>query len=135
MILTKDTRIVLDAINSMEPDLQGRFYTNEAIYLKVRSKRIQYREDVYAILCSAETLGLVQFADSQRTYVRRLELGRNYRQLRRKELVAWLCNSVFVPIAVAIVTAFLTSLSVPSIAHPVQELLEKFRSVLQLWRQ
>lgn len=50
MNISKDTQIVLDAINSINPDVQDRFYSVDSIHSAVKSEHISRYEDTFAIL-------------------------------------------------------------------------------------
>lgn len=103
-MLTKDSKKVLDFMNSHQPDLQDAFYTVDFIAMNMG---YQYMRAL-AICETLENEKYIIFADKQRTVVRPLEKGINYRDLKTQEILQFLNRSVLIPFAVSAATSLIT---------------------------
>ena len=103
-MLTKDSRKILDFLNRTTPNLEGNFF--EISYV---SSRLNL--DYMNVLSICETLAIdnyVTFADRQKTTIRVLEKGRNYKDLKHQEIMQFLKRSVLVPFVVSVATSVAT---------------------------
>lgn len=103
-MLTKDSKKVLDFMNSAIPNLGYPYF--EINYIATELKY-----DSMRVLAICETLqkdDYIAFADIHKTVVKTLEKGRNYKNLNHQEFMQFLNRSVVIPFFVSLATSIAT---------------------------
>lgn len=103
-MLTKDSKKLLDLMNSNTPNLDGAYY--EISYLAAK-----FKLDYMNVLSICETLAIdnyVAFSSNNKTVVRVLEKGKNYKNLNRQDFMQFLNRSVVIPFFVSLATSIAT---------------------------
>ena len=80
MILSRNTRIVLNTLLTYEEDMVNRFYSVSMLESKIR-KPIR----VVDVLNDLNEMGLLQWGDKQHTAFRISERARSYKEIQRLE--------------------------------------------------
>ena len=103
-MLTKDMKRTLDMVNKTEPDLQEYFFSISFIAQQLGFNYMK----ALAVCESLEKEDYIVFGDKQRTAVRPLEKGIDYRDLKTQEILQFLNRSVLIPFAVSATTSLIT---------------------------
>ena len=80
MILSKDTRKVIDILLTYDEDLPNRFYSVRFLETKIKAPI-----RVVDVLEDMDNLGLLRWGDKQHTDFRILESARSYKEIQRLE--------------------------------------------------
>lgn len=80
MILSKDTRKVIDILLTYDEDLPNRFYSVRFLETKIKAPI-----RVVDVLEDMDNLGLLLWGDKQHTAFRILESARSYKEIQRLE--------------------------------------------------
>lgn len=85
MILSKDTRRIIDTLLTYDEDLPNRFYS-----VRVLESKIKEPIRVVDVLDELECKGMLRWGDNQHTAFRILESARSYKEIHRlEELERW----------------------------------------------
>lgn len=80
MILSRNTRIVLDTLLTYDEDMINRFYSVSLLESKIREPI-----RVVDVLEELERMGMLQWGDTHHTAFRILESARSYKEIQRLE--------------------------------------------------
>lgn len=122
MNLSSDLKKALGLINSLTPDLQGRFYTVNYVLESSDADG----DALFESLCRLDEIGFIRF-DSHNYSFALCEPGRNYREYAGIASREFWRKSVLTPVFVSLATTLITG-AIQSWWPQIQEWVSKFLS-------
>lgn len=104
MKLTKDMKLVLNTVNSSEPNWMNNTYSVDFIFEKLDMETSVYE----GILRTLHNEQYIRFTDNREILFVINETGRSFKEFSKLEIKEFLIKSITVPIIVSAITTLIT---------------------------